>query len=161
MSDNPLEPSADAPAEFAAPPLAKRRKAFRALRHRNYRLFFFGQLISLIGTWMQTTALPLLIVSRLAPDKAGLWLGLVGFLPLLPLVPLSLIAGSLADRFPKRTILVLTQTTLMLQAFALAALTLTGAIQLWHVLALAFVAGAAGAIDVPARQAFVMEMIED
>jgi len=161
MNDNPSEPLADVPAEPSTLPLTSRRKAFRALRHRNYRLFFFGQLISLIGTWMQTTALPLLIVNRLAPDKPGLWLGLVGFLPLLPLVPLSLIAGSLADRFPKRTILVLTQTTLMLQAFALAALTLTGAIQLWHVLVLAFVAGAAGAIDVPARQAFVVEMIDD
>jgi MFS family permease len=137
------------------------RKAFRALRHRNYRLFFFGQLISLIGTWMQTTALPLLIVNQIAPDKPELWLGLVGFLPLLPLVPLSLVAGSLADRFPKRTILVLTQTTLMLQAFALAALTLTGAIQMWHVLLLTFVAGAASALDVPARQAFVIEMIDD
>lgn len=137
------------------------RKAFRALRHRNYRLFFFGQLISLIGTWMQTTALPLLIVNQIAPDKPELWLGLVGFLPLLPLVPLSLVAGSLADRFPKRTILVLTQTTLMLQAFALAALTLTGAIQMWHVLLLTFISGAASALDVPARQAFVIEMIDD
>jgi len=137
------------------------RKAFRALRHRNYKLFFFGQLVSLIGTWMQTTALPLLIVNRLAPDKPELWLGMVGFLPLIPLLPLSLVAGSLADRFPKRALLVLTQTTLLLQAFALAALTLTNVIQMWHVLVLTFVAGAASAIDVPVRQSFVVEMIDD
>ncbi len=135
-------------------------KAFRALRHRNYRLFFFGQLISIVGTWMQTTALPLLIV-KLAPYKAGLWLGLVGFLPLLPVIPVALIAGSLADRFPRRWILVLTQSILMLQAIVLAALTASGAIQLWHILLLTFISGIASALDVPARQAFVVEMITE
>ncbi len=135
-------------------------KAFRALRHRNYRLFFFGQLISLIGTWMQATALPLLIV-KLKPNNPGIWLGINGFLPLLPLIPLALIAGSLADRYSKRKILVLTQTTMMLQAFVLAALTASDIIQMWQILLLTFISGAATAIDLPARQAFVVEMVED
>ena len=147
--------------ETVTPTIRTSRKAFRALRHRNYRLFFFGQLISLIGTWMQTTALPLLIIQLVPQKQQGVWLGIYGFLPLLPLIPLALVAGSLADRFPKRTILVLTQSTMMLQAFVLAALTATGTIQMWQILLLTFVAGAAQAIDLPARQAFVVEMVED
>ena len=143
-----------------APKIRTGHKAFRALRHRNYQLFFFGQLISIIGTWMQATALPLLIV-KLNPADPGLWLGINGFLPLIPLIPLALVAGSLADRFSKRNILVLTQTTMMLQAFVLAALTATGSIQMWQILLLTFVSGAAAAIDLPARQAFVSEMVGD
>ena len=135
-------------------------KALRALRHRNYRLFFFGQMISIIGTWMQATALPLLIV-KLAPQNPGLWLGINGLLPLIPLIPIALIAGSLVDRYSKRTIIVWTQVVMMLQAFALAALSWNGTIQMWQILALTFIAGAATAIDVPARQAFVMEMVGD
>jgi MFS family permease len=137
------------------------RKAFRALRHRNYRLFFIGQLISLVGTWMQTTALPLLIIKIVSQKQQGLWLGIYGFLPLIPLIPLTLVAGSLADRFSKRNIMVVTQTIMMLQAFALAVLTATSTIQMWQILLLAFIAGAAAAIDLPARQAFVVEMVED
>ncbi len=160
MSDGTIEPtnlidgSAVAPATYGGP------KAFRALRYRNYRLFFFGQLVSTVGTWMQATALPLLVV-KLEPDRAGLWLGIVGFLPLLPLIPLALVAGSLADRFSKRNIMVLTQSTMMLQAFVLAALTADGAIQMWQILLLTFISGAANAIDLPARQAFVAEMVGD
>jgi len=135
-------------------------KAFRALRHRNYRLFFFGQLISIIGTWMQATALPLLIVQT-APQNPELWLGINGLLPLIPLIPLAVVAGSFIDRYPKRTIIVWTQVVMMLQAFALAALSWTGAIQMWQILTLTLVSGAANAIDVPARQAFVMEMVGD
>jgi MFS family permease len=146
--------------EGAAPQIRKGRKAFRALRHRNYQLFFFGQMISIIGTWMQATALPLLIV-KLKPANPGLWLGINGFLPLLPLIPLALIAGSLADRYSKRNILVLTQTTMMLQAFVLAALTASDVIQMWQILLLTFISGAAAAIDLPARQAFVVEMVGD
>ena len=158
MSDNSSESLAGVPADTSTPPLTGRRKAFRALRHRNYQLFFVGQLISLIGTWMQQTAHPLLIVD-LAKDNPGLWLGIIGFVPLIPLVPLALIAGSLADRYPKRTIIVLTQTVMMLQAFALAYLKLSGVVQLWHVVVLTLVSGAANAIDVPARQSFVVEMV--
>lgn len=158
MSDDLSEPLAGTSAEPATPPLTGRRKAFRALRHRNYQLFFVGQLISLIGTWMQQTAHPLLVV-ELAKDDPGLWLGIIGFVPMIPLAPLSLIAGSLADRYPKRLIIVMTQTIMMLQAFALAYLKLSGTIQLWHVFVLAMVSGAANAIDVPARQSFVVEMV--
>ncbi len=147
--------------EGVTPAIRTSRKAFRALRHRNYRLFFFGQLISLIGTWMQTTALPLLIIQLVPQKQQGIWLGIYGFLPLLPLIPLALVAGSLADRFSKRKILVLTQTTMMLQAFVLAVLTAAGTIQMWQILLLTFIAGAAQAIDLPARQAFVVEMVED
>ncbi|CAG0930469.1 hypothetical protein TFLX_01766 [Thermoflexales bacterium] len=136
-------------------------KAFRALRHHNYRLFFFGQLVSIVGTWMQTTALPLLIIRSVPENEDGLWLGINSFLPLVPLIPLALIAGSLADRYPKRTIIVLTQIVMMLQAFALAALAWSGMVQMWHILALTFIASAATAIDVPARQAFVIEMVGD
>lgn len=143
-----------------SPKIRTGHKAFRALRHRNYQLFFFGQMISIIGTWMQVTALPLLIV-KLKPANPGLWLGINGFLPLIPLIPLALVAGSLADRFSKRNILVLTQMTMMLQAFVLAALTATGTIQMWQILLLTFVSGAAAAIDLPARQAFVIEMVGD
>ncbi len=144
----------------AAPRIGKGHKAFRALRHRNYRLFFFGQTISIVGTWMQTVALNLLIV-ELKPENPGLWLGINGFLPLLPLIPLTLVAGSLADRFSKRNIMIFTQTTMMLQAFVLAALTAAGAIQMWQILLLTFVSGAAAVIDLPARQAIVVEMVGD
>ena len=101
--------------EMTAAPQGK-GSAFRALRHRNFKLFFYGQMISLIGTWMQATALPLLVV-KLRPDNTGLWLGIVSFVPLIPILPLSIMAGSWADRFSKHKILILTQTTLMLQAY--------------------------------------------
>ncbi len=146
--------------QAADTPLRTGPRALRALRHYNYRLFFAGQLISIIGTWMQATALPLLII-QLRPRDSELWLGLNSFVPLLPLLPLVLIAGSWVDRYPKRTILVLTQMAMLLQALALAALTATGTIQLWQVLLLTFVSGAANAVDVPARQAFVVEMVDD
>ena len=154
-----LEPD-EALVAGAAPQGRRGRKAWRALQHHNYRLFFYGQLISIIGTWMQTMALQLLIV-KLQPENPGLWLGINGFLPLLPLIPLTLVAGSLADRFSKRNIMVLTQTTMMLQAFVLAALTAAGAIQMWHVLLLTFISGVAAVIDLPTRQALVVEMVGD
>jgi MFS family permease len=150
----------ETPGGAARPTDYRGPRAFRALRHRNYRLFFFGQMVSIIGTWMQTTALPLLII-KIAPQNPGLWLGMNSFLPLVPLVPLALVAGSLADQYPKRTIIVSTQTVMMLQAFALAALTWSGTVQMWQIMALTFVFGAATAIDVPARQAFVIEMVGD
>jgi MFS family permease len=130
---------------------------FRALRHRNYRLFFFGQLISLVGTWMQNIAQQWLIY-RLTGSAA--MLGTISLVAALPLVPMSLWGGSLADRFPKRSIIVVTQTTMMILAFILAVLSWTGAVQVWHVLVLAVALGAANAVDIPARQAFVVEMVE-
>ncbi len=129
---------------------------FRALRHRNYRLFFFGQMISLIGTWMQTIAQQWLVY-RLTGSAT--MLGMVNLVAVLPLVPLSLWGGSLADRFSKRSIIAITQSVMMVQAFILAGLTWAGVVQVWHVMLLAVVLGAANAVDVPARQAFVVEMV--
>ncbi len=130
---------------------------FRALRHRNYRLFFFGQMISLVGTWMQTIAQQWLIF-RLTGSMT--MLGTVSLLGALPLIPLSLWGGSLADRFPKRSIILVTQSVMMGLALLMAGLTWSGAVQVWHVLVLSVALGAANAIDIPARQAFVVEMVE-
>jgi len=136
------------------PPLAI---TFRAMRHRNYRLWFFGQGISLIGTWMQTMA-QLVLIYRLTNSAA--MLGIVNFIAIVPLVPLALWGGSISDRLPKRTIIVITQTIMLIQALLLAVLTWTGAVQVWHVMVLAFLLGAANAVDMPARQAFTVDMVE-
>ena len=130
---------------------------FRALRHKNYRLFFFGQMVSLVGTWMQTIAQQWLVY-RLTGSAA--MLGMTSLVAVLPLFPLALWGGSLADRYPKRRIILATQTTMMVLAFIQAALTWTGVIQVWHLIVLATALGAANAIDIPARQAFVVEMVE-
>jgi MFS family permease len=130
---------------------------FRALSHRNYRLFFFGQMVSLVGTWMQTIAQQWLIYQL---TGSATMLGVVNLVTMLPAAPLSLWGGSLADRFSKRLILLVTQSTMMVLAFILATLTWTSVVQVWHVMVLAAAVGAAGAIDMPARQAFVVEMIE-
>jgi len=130
---------------------------FRALRHRNFRLWFVGQGISLIGTWMQTMAQQVLIY-RLTGSAA--WLGIVNFVAIIPLVPLALWGGSISDRAPKRTIIVITQTIMLVQALLLAALTWAGIVQVWHVIVLAFMLGAANAVDMPARQAFTVDMVE-
>lgn len=141
--------------------VSMRRRTFSALRHRNYRLFFFGQMISVVGTWMQQTALQLLVV-RLYPnqEEAARWLGAVGFIPLIPLIPFALLGGSLTDRFPRRRLVILTQTAMMLVAFALFALTAARVVSIWHVLGLLTLSGMAIAIDVPARQAFVIELVD-
>jgi MFS family permease len=144
-------------ATSGTPPGRRLPTTFRALRHRNYRLFFFGQMISLIGTWMQTIAQQWLVY-RLTGSAA--MLGMVSLLGILPLLPMSLWGGSLADRFPKRTIIAISQTIMMILAFVLAALTWTGAVQVWHVLVLSVALAAANAVDIPARQAFIVEMVE-
>ncbi len=130
---------------------------FRALRHRNYRIWFVGQGISLIGTWMQTMAQQLLVY-RLTGSAAAL--GMINFMGLLPLLPLALWGGSLSDRIPKRTVILGTQAGMLIQALLLAGLTLTGAIQVWQVYAMAFLMGALQAVDLPARQAFTVDMVE-
>lgn len=129
---------------------------FRAMRHRNFRLWFFGQLTSLVGTWMQTIAQNWLVYQLTGSARD---LGLVNFVGAIPLVPLTLYAGAIADRFSKRRIIFLMQATMMVLAFALAALCWTGVVQVWHVLLLAFLLGAAQAVDTPARQAFVVELV--
>jgi MFS family permease len=130
---------------------------FHALRHRNYRLFFFGYAISLIGAWMQVVAQQWLIY-RLTGSAA--MLGTINFLALLPVGPLALLSGSMADRFSKRAILVLTQSMMMASALILAVLAGSGAVRIWHVVAMAMLLGAANALDGPARQAFMAEMVE-
>lgn len=131
--------------------------ALRALRHHNYRLWFFGQGVSHIGTWMQSMAQQVLVY-RLTGSATAL--GLVNFMTVLPLVPFALWGGSLADRVPKRTIILITQTLMMVQAFVLAGLILTDTVQIWHVYIMAFLLGTFKAVDMPARQSFVIEMVE-
>jgi MFS family permease len=126
------------------------------MRYHNYRLFFFGQLISLIGTWMQIIAQQWL-VWRLTGSAT--MLGIISLIGVIPLVPMALWGGSISDRFPRRSIIVATQAAMMIQAFILAALTWTGAVQVWHVMVLAVLLAAAQAVDMPARQAFVVEVI--
>lgn len=129
---------------------------FRALRHRNYRLFFCGQIISLIGTWMQTIAQSWLVY-RLT--KSSLLLGLVGFSSQIPVLLLAPLGGLLADRYSRHRTVIATQTASMLLAFILSALTLLEQIQVWEVILLAALLGVVNAFDIPARQAFIVEMV--
>jgi MFS family permease len=154
-SPQPARAPASTPA--AAPPPPVRVGTFAALRHRNFRLFFVGQMISLIGTWMQRIAQSWLVLQL---TNSPFLLGLVGMLQWLPVLCLSLIGGVLADRVSKRDLLVVTQTMQMLQAFALGALVLAGAVRFWHVAVLAMALGTASAFDMPTRQAFIFEMVE-
>lgn len=128
----------------------------RALRHRNYRLFFGGQAISLTGTWMQTVAQGWLVL-QLTNDP--LWLGLVAAAQFGPVIVFGLVGGVIADQLPKRQTLIATQAMSMVLAFALFALTVTGVVEVWHVMALAALLGLANAIDMPTRQAFATEMV--
>jgi MFS family permease len=120
-------------------------------------LFFIGQLISLIGTWMQRVAQAWLVLQL---TNSPFLLGLVGALQWLPVLLFSLFGGVAADRFSKRGLLVLTQTLQMILAFALGLLVLTGGIRYWHVVVLATALGLTSALDIPARQAFIFEMVE-
>jgi MFS family permease len=131
--------------------------ALRALRSRNYRLFVAGQLISLVGTWMQMVAQSWLIY-RLTRSAA--LLGLIGFASQIPVFVLAPLGGVMADRIHRHRVLIVTQTAMMILAFALAALTLGGYVQVWHIFALASLLGVANAFDIPARQAFLVEMVD-
>ncbi len=137
------------------PPL-KTSATFRSFRHRNYQLFFGGQLISLTGTWMQNVAQAWLVY-RLT--GSALLLGTVGFANQIPVFLLSPLGGVAADRWRRRPILIGTQTSSMLLAFALAAVTLFGIVRVWEIAVLAALLGVVNAFDIPARQAFVVEMV--
>jgi len=128
----------------------------RALRHRNYRLFFGGQLISLVGTWMQSVAQSWLVY-RLT--GSAVLLGFVGFAGQIPVFLLAPLGGSVADRHSRRHVLIATQTAAMLVAFVLAGLTLTGRVQVWHILVLATFLGVINAVDIPTRQAFAVDIV--
>jgi len=136
---------------------SKLSEMFRALRYYNYKLFFIGQGISLIGTWMQQIALSWLVY-RLT-DSVFL-LGAVTFCNQIPAFILGPFAGVVADRFNRHKVLVVTQALSMLQASVLAALVLTDSIQIWHVLSLSAFLGVINAYDVATRQAFVIEMVD-
>ncbi len=151
--------SSTAPAQQAAGTGQARRlpPTFRALAHRNFRLWFVGQGISLVGTWMQTMAQQVLVYQLTGSAAA---LGIVSAIGLLPTIPLSLWGGSLADRVPRRTVILVAQSVMMVQAFVLALLTFTGAVEVWHVYLMAAVLAAAQSFDLPARQAFIVDMVE-
>src|SRR5690242_10183817 len=133
-------------------------RLLRALRHRNYRLFFGGQSVSLIGTWITRVATSWLVY-RLT--GSALLLGLVGFCGQIPTLLLSPVAGVLVDRHDRHRILVITQVLSALQSLALALLALPGIITIWEILVLQLVQGMINAFDTPARQSFIVDMIED
>ena len=128
----------------------------RALRHRNYRLFFVGQMVSLVGTWMQTVAQGWLVL-QLTGDP--LWLGLVATAQFGPTIVLAPFGGLLADQVPKRRLLIVSQAVAMVLAFALFGLTFSGLVEVWHVMLLAAALGITNALDMPARQSFAVEMV--
>jgi MFS family permease len=132
------------------------KQATTALKYPNYRLWFWGQIISLFGMWMESTALGFLIFEL---TRSPAYLGLVGFVTGVPTWMFMLYAGVIADRMPRRTLLLITQTVMMALAFAIAALTFLGWIQPWHILIMAFLLGTANAFEAPARMAFVLEMV--
>jgi MFS family permease len=145
------------------PATSNLRFILRALRYRNYRLFFSGQIVSLTGTWLTTVASSWLVY-RLATESGqsvALMLGLVGFAGQIPVFLLTPLAGVWVDRWNRHTILVVTQTLSMIQSFTLAALALAGVIDIPQLIALNLFQGFVTAWDVPARQAFTVEMVED
>ena len=131
---------------------------FRALRHRNFRLFWIGQLISLIGSWMQSLALQWLVYQLTGSASA---MGTVAALTSLPVLVISPFTGVLLDRYPKRRVLQVTQLVAMLSALTLAGLVFFDVIQYWHILVMATLNGAVNAVDMPARQSFTSEMVDD
>lgn len=155
--DSPPAARKDAPAPDAEQltSLERFKQGFRALRVRNYRLFWIGQLISLTGSWMQTTAQSWLVLQLTGSAFA---LGLVTTLQFLPIMLLSLFGGVITDRFAKQRVILVTQIAALAQAAIFGTLVATGAIQLWHVYVLAAIQGTVNAIDNPARQAFVPEL---
>jgi MFS family permease len=131
-------------------------ETFAALKHYNYRLWFAGQVVSMVGTWMQSTAQGYLIY-QITGSPA--YLGLVGFVGGAPSLLFTLFGGVVADRLPRRKLLVITQTSMMILAFILAVLTFTNAVLPWHIIILAFLLGVANAFNAPAQISFVVELV--
>ena len=131
---------------------------FRALKHWNYRLFFAGQGISMVGTWMTRIATGWLVYKL---TGSALMLGIVGFAGQIPSFLLAPIAGVMVDRWNRHRLLVVTQALAMVQSLAIGVLALTGLIEVWHVIALSIFQGVINAFDMPARQSFVVEMVDD
>ena len=128
-----------------------------ALESRNFSLFWIAQIISVTGTSLQVIAESYLIYEI---TDSAFWLGAVGFIALIPVVPISLVGGVLIDRVPRRKLIIVTQTGLFLQAIIFALLTISGNIQLWQMILLYFVFGALLAIDHPARRAFLVDIVD-
>ncbi len=131
--------------------------SLRALNHRDFRLFFCGQLISMVGTWMQSVAQAWLVLEL---TGSAFKLGIIGTLQFGPVLLFSFLAGAVADRVQKRRMIMATQSVLMLQAFALALLCWSGHARFWHVALLAAGYGLANTLDMPVRQSFVVEMVD-
>ena len=132
-------------------------RIFRALAHRNYRLFFSGQSISLVGTWMQQIAVSWLVFDL---THSAFLLGIVNFASRIPTFLLASFAGVLVDRWNRHRILVVTQILSMIQALVLAYLVLSGRIVVWQIICLSLILGLINALDIPSRQAFVIDMVE-
>lgn len=135
----------------------KLKNTFLSLSYPNYRLWFIGQLVSMVGTWMQSAAQGYLIYEL---TQSPAYLGYVSFASGLPSWIFTLYAGAIADRISRRTLMIVTQLSMMVLAFILAALTFTNFVQPWHIIILAFLLGIANAFDAPARQAFVAELVD-
>lgn len=131
-------------------------RTIRSFRGRNFRIYWTGQSISAIGTWMQIVAQGWVVYNL---TDSALMLGLVNFVALLPVLPISLISGVLSDRFSRRNLMIVTETILMLQALIMAVLIYLDLIQVWHVMILSFILGAAAAMEQPARLAFVVDIV--
>ncbi|MEU6552972.1 MFS transporter [Streptomyces sp. NPDC046915] len=157
MSTGSGAASAPAPATHDSPPAPRRKSSmFSSLKIRNYRLFFIGQVVSNTGTWMQRIAQDWLVLSLTGSSAA---VGITTALQFLPMLLFGLYGGVLVDRLPKRPTLLVTQASMAVTGLALAALTLTGQVQVWHVYLAAFAVGLATVVDNPARQSFVSEMV--
>ncbi|MEV5006441.1 MFS transporter [Streptomyces sp. NPDC093064] len=139
-----------------APDTPRKSSMFSSLRVRNYRLFFLGQVVSNTGTWMQRIAQDWLVLSLTGSSAA---VGITTALQFLPMLLFGLYGGVLVDRLPKRPTLLVTQSAMAVTGLALAVLTLTGQVQVWHVYLAAFAVGLATVVDNPARQSFVSEMV--
>ncbi|MER6381538.1 MFS transporter [Streptomyces sp. NPDC001250] len=155
MSTGPGAPSAPAPTAPTTP-ASRKSSMFSSLKVRNYRLFFLGQVVSNTGTWMQRIAQDWLVLSLTGSSAA---VGITTALQFLPMLLFGLYGGVLVDRLPKRPTLLVTQASMAVAGLALAALTLTGQVQVWHVYVAAFAVGLATVLDNPARQSFVSEMV--
>ncbi|WP_189705900.1 MFS transporter [Streptomyces anandii] len=155
MSTGSGAASAPAPTTPSTPG-PRRSSMFSSLRIRNYRLFFLGQVVSNTGTWMQRIAQDWLVLSLTGSSAA---VGITTALQFLPMLLFGLYGGVLVDRLPKRPALLVTQSSMAVTGLVLAALTLTGHVQVWHVYVAAFAVGLATVVDNPARQSFVSEMV--
>lgn len=166
MSSGPGADSAPAPATHDSPPTptptpastgrTRKSEMFSSLKVRNYRLFFLGQVVSNTGTWMQRIAQDWLVLSLTGSSTA---VGITTALQFLPMLLFGLYGGVLVDRLPKRPTLLVTQTLMALTGLALAVLTLSGDVEVWHVYLAAFAVGLATVVDNPARQSFVPDMV--